>query len=79
MSARPPLTPAKNPFTLPTKTLEAAIEGEWDGQKKFVSAKMPLTALAYTAIDRIAPLGTVDRDHSHRTVSLDQDVGLQRV
>lgn len=51
----PTHTPAKNAFTLPTEALKNAIMQEWEGQPKFVSAKMPLTSLAYTAIDRIAP------------------------
>ncbi|MDX2073151.1 MAG: ATP12 family protein [Alphaproteobacteria bacterium] len=51
----PTHTPAKKEFTLPTEALRQAIEKEWNGQEKYVSAKMPLTSLAYTAIDRIAP------------------------
>jgi len=51
----PTHTPAKKPFAIPAPALAAAIEKEWDGQEKFSSAKMPLTALAFTAIDRIAP------------------------
>lgn len=48
-------TPAKKPFALPTPALNAAIEKEWAGDAKFSSSKMPLTALAFTAIDRIEP------------------------
>lgn len=39
---------------MPTKALADAIAAEWQGQKKFMANKMPLTQLAYTAIDRIA-------------------------
>lgn len=48
------LTPGKNPLQAPTEALAKAIEKEWQTQKKFSAEKMPLTALAYTAIDRIA-------------------------
>ena len=48
-------TPAKNPVTVPSKALAEAIAAEWEGQAKFLASKMPLTALVYTAIDRIAP------------------------
>ncbi len=51
----PTHTPAKKPFELPAEALQKAIEKEWEGQPKFISAKMPLTSLAFTAIDRIAP------------------------
>jgi chaperone required for assembly of F1-ATPase len=48
-------TPSKNPFTLPTPMLTGAIENEWQAGKKYSQSTMPLTALAYTAIDKIAP------------------------
>lgn len=51
----PELTPGKHPFTLTSPTLAKAIAAEWEGQEKFSSAKMKLTTLAYTAIDRIEP------------------------
>jgi chaperone required for assembly of F1-ATPase len=51
----PLLTPAKKPFALPTDALTKAIEKEWQTGAKFTPSKMPLTSLAYTAIDRIAP------------------------
>jgi len=47
-------TPAKKPFEVPTKALAEAIEAEWAEKKKFTPSFMPLTQLAYTAIDRIA-------------------------
>ncbi len=50
----PMLTPAKKPMALPTQALAAAIAHEWDGAEKYSLSKMPLTSLAYTAIDRIA-------------------------
>jgi len=46
-------TPGKHPFTVPTKALADAIAAEWQAHKKFAPSKMPLTSLAYTAIDRI--------------------------
>lgn len=51
----PSHTPGKHPFELPSDALKDAIAREWHGQKAYASAKMPLTALAYTALDRIAP------------------------
>ena len=50
----PSQTPAKNPFTIPAPALAAAIEAEWAGGAKYSPQTMPLTVLAYTAIDRIA-------------------------
>lgn len=47
------LTPGKHPLTVPSQALANAIEAEWKGAKKFNPDKMPLTALAYTAVDRI--------------------------
>ncbi len=52
---KPTTTPAKNPFSLPNSALAAAIELEWQSGKKYTPTNMPLTALAYTAIDKIAP------------------------
>lgn len=48
----PAQTPAKKPLKL-SPLLYHAVEKEWEGQKKFSAAKMPLTALAFTAIDKI--------------------------
>jgi chaperone required for assembly of F1-ATPase len=47
------ITPAKKAFSVPTRALEVAIAEEWKSNKKFSPSAMPLTALAYTAIDRI--------------------------
>lgn len=47
-------TPAKNLFVLPTALLAEAIVLEWQAGKKYSPSAMPLTALAYTAIDKIA-------------------------
>ncbi len=55
MPAKPSLTPAKKEFFLPTEVLESAIAGEWAAHEKFSPSNMPLTSLAYTAIDRIEP------------------------
>jgi chaperone required for assembly of F1-ATPase len=52
-------TPARNPFTLPTRELAEAIAAEWAAQDAKVKPHtMPLMQLASTAIDRVAP----DRD-----------------
>ncbi len=50
----PTHTPAKKPFDLPTQALKDAVAKEWASGKKFSPAAMPLTALAYTAIDQMA-------------------------
>lgn len=51
---KPLLTPSKQPLTVPAQALADAIIAEWKTHKKFGAAHMPLTALAYTAIDQIA-------------------------
>lgn len=50
----PTTTPAKKPFILPNSALEDAINFEWKSEKKYTPTNMPLTALAYTAIDKIS-------------------------
>lgn len=48
-------TPAKRPLLLPTEGLAQAIAEEWAGQGDTIKPlTMPLTRLAYTAIDRLA-------------------------
>lgn len=49
----PLATPAKKPLAVPTQALADAIAEEWKARKAFNAAAMPLTSLAYTAIDRI--------------------------
>jgi chaperone required for assembly of F1-ATPase len=46
-------TPGKLSFRLPSKALAEAICWEWQSAQRFSPAAMPLTSLAYTAIDRI--------------------------
>lgn len=49
-------TPAQRDFSLPTRALAEAVAEEWQAQgEKITPADMPLTQLAFTAIDRIAP------------------------
>ncbi|KQT11741.1 ATPase [Methylobacterium sp. Leaf399] len=49
-------TPAKNPLTLPTRALAEAVAAEWQTQVAVIDpARMPLTRLANTAIDGVAP------------------------
>jgi chaperone required for assembly of F1-ATPase len=56
LDARPVLTPARAPMRLPCRGLAEAIAGEWAAQGDEVApATMPLTRLAATAIDRVAP------------------------
>lgn len=50
------LTPAKQKLVLPTRALAEAVAREWAQAKgKFSPDRMMMTALSYTAIDRIAP------------------------
>lgn len=47
-------TPAKRPLVLPTEALAEAIAAEWAGQGDSIKPlTMPLTRLAYTALDRL--------------------------
>lgn len=49
-------TPLKNPLTVPSRALAEALAAEWEGQATHIDpAAMPLTRLANTAIDRVAP------------------------
>jgi chaperone required for assembly of F1-ATPase len=49
-------TPARNLLRVPTEELAEAIADEWNAQGETVDPRsMPLTALAYAAIDRVAP------------------------
>ncbi len=49
-------TPAKRPLLLPTVALAEAVAAEWAAQRDTVDPRtMPMTRLANTAIDRIAP------------------------
>lgn len=49
-------TPAKNQLIVPSATLAAAVAAEWEAQEDEIRpAAMPLTRLASTAIDRVAP------------------------
>jgi chaperone required for assembly of F1-ATPase len=56
LDGRPIKTPAKRELTLPTIALAAAIAAEWNTQAGEVRpARMPLTQLGNTAIDRVRP------------------------
>ncbi len=49
-------TPAKQALVVPNAALAAAVAAEWDAQQTEIRpAEMPLTRLASTAIDRVAP------------------------
>lgn len=49
-------TPARAPLALPTRALGEAVAAEWDAQGDTVQpASMPLTKLANSAIDGVAP------------------------
>jgi chaperone required for assembly of F1-ATPase len=56
LDGRPVRTPGRNPLQLPTRQLADAIAAEWEAQAETIEpATMPLTQLASTALDRIAP------------------------
>lgn len=55
LDGRPVRTPAKAPFTVPTRALAEAIAAEWAAQTDIVEPdSMPLTRLANSAIDGVA-------------------------
>ena len=56
LDERPVRTPLKNPLVLATRPLCEAVAAEWDAQDEHVDpGAMPLTRLANTALDRVAP------------------------
>jgi len=66
-------TPAKRPLILPTAGLAQAIADEWAGQGDSIKPlTMPLTRLAYTAIDRLAddPTKAIDEAASYAGTDL---------
>ncbi len=53
---KPLRTPAKAPLVVPTGALARAIAGEWAAQTRHVDPEtMPLTRMANSAIDKVAP------------------------
>ena len=55
LDGRPVRTPGRRDLHMPTAALAAASAAEWNGQgDKLDMAAMPMTALAYAAVDRIA-------------------------
>ncbi|MGH7113101.1 MAG: ATP12 family protein, partial [Stellaceae bacterium] len=56
LDGKPIETPAKEALTVPNAALAMAIAAEWAAQDGEIHpARMPLTRLASTAIDRVAP------------------------
>ena len=56
LDGRPANTPARNPLTLPTRALADEVMAEWAAQVAVIDpARMPLTRIANTAIDGVAP------------------------
>lgn len=56
LDGRPANTPARNPLRLPSRALAEAVAAEWAAQEQSIDpARMPLTRLANTAIDGVAP------------------------
>lgn len=55
LDGKPAKTPARHPLALPNFALAAKVAEEWSGQDKHLDpATMPLTRLAYVAIDRVS-------------------------
>ena len=53
LDGRDIVTTQENPFLLPSQSLAAAVALEWEAQRdRIVQSSMPLTHLAYAAIDR---------------------------
>lgn len=61
LDGRPIRTPNRRLLHLPSQPLAAALAEEWQDQpEEIIPASMPLTQLASTALDRVAPqIGTV--------------------
>ncbi len=56
LDGKPLLSAAKRPLRLPSRALAEAIAGEWAAQGQELDPRsMPLTRLAYAAIDVVAP------------------------
>ena len=56
LDGRPAKTPARNPLAVPTRALGEALAAEWEGQgSELDPAAMPLTRIANSAIDGVAP------------------------
>lgn len=56
LDGRPANTPARHPLTLPTRALADKVVAEWAAQVAVIDpARMPLTRIANTAIDGVAP------------------------
>ncbi|MCK2054337.1 ATP12 family protein [Methylobacterium sp. 37f] len=56
LDGRPANTPARNPLALPTRALAEGVAAEWAAQIDVIDpSRMPLTRLANTAIDGVAP------------------------
>jgi chaperone required for assembly of F1-ATPase len=56
LDGRPARTPARSPLALPTHELGEAVAAEWGTQGETIDpASMPLTRMANTAIDGVAP------------------------
>lgn len=48
------LTPGRHPLRVPSRALAQGMAAEWEGKEKFKAADMPLTVIAYIAIDRLS-------------------------
>ncbi|MCB9958486.1 MAG: ATPase [Rhodospirillaceae bacterium] len=69
----PARTPARAELVVPTAALADAIAGEWAAQSEQIRpAEMPLTQLAFTALDRVALL----REETERTLLAYGDTDL---
>lgn len=56
LDRKPVQTPARSPLQVPSAALAQAIAAEWEAQgDKIVVARMPLTQIAATALDRVSP------------------------
>jgi chaperone required for assembly of F1-ATPase len=53
INGKPLQTPGRQTLAVPSKAMADAIAAEWGAQAGYSAAKMPLTALAFTAADRI--------------------------
>ncbi len=72
LDGRPARTPGKAPLVLPSLALADAVAAEWQAQAAAIDpATMPLTRLANTAIDGVAPRADAVRDDIARYAASD--------
>lgn len=72
LDGRPVKTPGRHPLAVPNRAAAEALREEWDGQGEQIDpATMPMTRLANTVIEAIAPDPSPVRDDIGRFIETD--------